>query len=109
MTKELDKFQNIVGAIIGQNSRLSVKKVTEKRLKNNLIKYTIIVEDNALPKIQSNEDKKKNKKQKTTIKEQPKEKIVIKKNTKKEDTSIIDGPVPPARPPMAEITNIGGY
>lgn len=80
------------------SGRLIVKSCRRKNLKGNQIKYTIVVEDTAIPEVSPIKSKKNNNKKVTKERELPKEKVII---VKKEKT-----PIPPTRPDMADITHI---
>ena len=80
------------------SERFSVKSCRKKNLKGNQIKYTIIVEDTAIPEVSPIKSRKNNNKKVTKERELPKEKVVIAKKEKM--------PIPPARLDMADITHI---
>lgn len=86
-----------------KGGRLNILSSKKKELGQNRTKYTIVVSDTAIPE---NRPKIITKKTKNVRKEKetPKEKVVIYKQENKEKPL----PVQP-KPPMAEISSIGGY
>ena len=99
ITNDTNEVTLLLESLLG--SRMKIDSMHKKAISGNRTKYTIIVEDTSIPATKPNKPVKK-----PTKKETPKEKVVIQKEASSPEISA-NGPVKPAKPSMATITNMG--